>query len=58
LAGGLTLAVPFRATDGDDGQTDGLGVGGVYNLGTFLFDATTTIAHNHAATSHDDCFGC
>jgi hypothetical protein len=31
--------------------------GGVYNLGTFLFDATTIIAHNHAATSHDDFCG-
>jgi hypothetical protein len=32
--------------------------GGVYNLGTFLFDALTVIANNHASTSHDDCFGC
>jgi hypothetical protein len=44
---------------GDDSRTDGLGVGGgVDNLGTFLFDAATVIAHNHAATSYDDCFGC
>jgi hypothetical protein len=32
--------------------------GGVYNLGTFLFNAATVIAHHYAATSHDDCFGC
>jgi hypothetical protein len=31
--------------------------GGVYNLGTFLFDALTVIAHNHASSSHDDGFG-
>jgi hypothetical protein len=31
-------------------------VGGVYNLGTFLIDAATIIAHNHAATRHDDIF--
>jgi hypothetical protein len=44
--------VPFCATDG-------LGVGsGVYNRGTFLFDAATIIAHNHASTSDDNCFGC
>ena len=44
---------------GDDGGTDGQGVGGgVYNLGTFLFDDLTLIAHNHASTSNDDCFGC
>jgi hypothetical protein len=32
--------------------------GGVYNLGTFLYDALTVIDHNHASTSNDDCFGC
>jgi hypothetical protein len=43
----------------DCGGTDGLGVGGgVYNLGTFLFDTATVITRNHASTSHDDCFGC
>jgi hypothetical protein len=40
------------------GATDGLGVsGGVYSLGTFLCDAATVIAHNHALTNHDDYFG-
>jgi hypothetical protein len=44
--------------EGDDGGSDGQGVGGgVYNLGTFSFDASTTIAHNHASTSDDDTFG-
>ena len=44
---------------GDAEGTDGLGVGGgVYNLGTFLFDPLTVIADNHASTSNDDCFGC
>jgi photosystem II stability/assembly factor-like uncharacterized protein len=32
--------------------------GGIYNLGTFLFDAATITAHNHASDSNDDCFGC
>jgi hypothetical protein len=42
---------------GDGSGTDGLGVGGgVYNLGAFLFDPSTVIAHNHASTSHDDIF--
>jgi hypothetical protein len=31
--------------------------GGVYNLGTFLHDAATAIAHNHASTGHEDGFG-
>jgi hypothetical protein len=44
---------------GDDGGTDGLGVGGgVYNLGTFLLDPATVLRHNRASTSADDCFGC
>jgi hypothetical protein len=44
---------------GDGEGTDGLGVGGgVYNLGTFLYDALTVIRHNHASTSDDDFFGC
>jgi hypothetical protein len=48
-----------RGGHAEDGGTDGLGMGGgVYNLGTFLFDLATVIAHNHAATSNDDCFGC
>jgi hypothetical protein len=32
--------------------------GGSYNLSTFLDDAATVIAHNHASDSNDDCFGC
>jgi hypothetical protein len=31
--------------------------GGVYNLGTFLFDPATLITGNHATTSSDDGFG-
>jgi hypothetical protein len=47
-----------RGGDGDNGGTDGQGVGGgVYNLGTFYFDAATLIAGNHASTSNDDGFG-
>jgi hypothetical protein len=30
--------------------------GGVYNLGTFLFDLATVIHHNHASTSNDDIY--
>ena len=46
-----------RRGHGDRGM-DGLGVGGgVYNVGTFLFDAATVIAHNHASDSNDDYFG-
>jgi hypothetical protein len=44
---------------GDGAGADGQGVGGgVYNLGTFLFDSLTIIAHNRASDSNDDCFGC
>ena len=47
-----------RGGDGDNGGTDGLGVGGgAYNLGTFLLDAATIIARNRASTSNDDGFG-
>jgi len=36
----------------------GQGVGGgVYNLGTSLFEVVTVIAGNHASTSNDDGFG-
>jgi photosystem II stability/assembly factor-like uncharacterized protein len=31
--------------------------GGVYNLGSLLFDDATVIAHNQASDSNDDCFG-
>jgi hypothetical protein len=30
--------------------------GGIYNLGTFTFDAFTVIKGNHASTSNDDIF--
>jgi hypothetical protein len=43
---------------GDGEGADGLGVGGgVYNLGMFLVDDLTVIAHNQASDSNDDCFG-
>ena len=38
---------------GSNGQGEG---GGVYHDGTFTFDVTTVIAHNHASTSGDDIF--
>jgi hypothetical protein len=39
------------------GAPGGQGVGGgVYNLGTFTFDVTTVIHHNHASTSNDDIY--
>ena len=42
---------------GSGGGSDGEGIGGgVYSLGTFTFDATTTIKKNHASTSNDDIF--
>ncbi len=44
---------------GDGDGAHGLGVGGgVYKLGTCFFDAVTVIAHKHAPTSNEDCFGC
>jgi hypothetical protein len=46
-------AARLHHTNISDGQ--GIG-GGVYNLGTFTFDVTTVIAHNHASTSNDDIF--
>jgi hypothetical protein len=48
-----------QATGGSAGVggTDGVGIGGgVFNVGTFNFDATTVIDHNHASTSNDDIF--
>jgi len=42
------------------GGSDGQGVGGgvyVFNGGTFSFDVTTDIKHNHASTSYDNIFG-
>jgi hypothetical protein len=39
------------------GGCNGHGIGGgVYNLGTFAFDITTVIAHNHASASNDNIF--
>jgi uncharacterized protein (TIGR03118 family) len=47
-----------HANGGDRGEggSDGEGIGGVYNLGSFDFDALTLIFGNHASTSHDDVF--
>jgi hypothetical protein len=51
--------IAYNDALGGQGGADGLGIGGgVYNLGTFVADAATVIAHNHASTSNDDCFGC
>ena len=51
--------ITYNEALGGHGGADGLGIGGgVYNLGTFLADSATVIAHNHASTSNDDCFGC
>jgi hypothetical protein len=54
--------IEFNSARGGEegtGGSDGRGVGGgVYNLGAFSADAATVIAHNRAATSNDDCFGC
>jgi hypothetical protein len=53
-------SVRHNAAEGGDGEGggDGQGIGGgVYNLGTFTFDAATVIRHNRASTSNDDTFG-
>jgi len=43
--------------EGDDGGSDGQGLGGCLdNLGRFTFDATTVIAHKLASISHYDIF--
>jgi hypothetical protein len=43
--------------DAGEGGSDGEGIGGgVYNLGSFDFDALTLIFKNHASTSDDDVF--
>jgi hypothetical protein len=42
---------------GGAGGSDGQGIGGgVYNLGTFLYDLATVIARNHASTGYDNLF--
>jgi hypothetical protein len=41
---------------GDGKDEDGLGVGGVYNLGLFARDGEAVIAGNHAPASYDDIF--
>jgi hypothetical protein len=51
--------ITSNAAVGGHGGADGLGVGGgVYNVGTFIVDPGTVIAHNHASDGNDDCFGC
>jgi hypothetical protein len=60
---GATLALTAsrveynRAQGGEEGAggSDGQG-GGVYNLGTFTFDALAVIRKNHASTSNYDIF--
>jgi hypothetical protein len=63
IASGGTVSLTGRTVtynraqggEGKDGGSDGQGVGGgVYTLGTFTYDVTTVIAHNHASTGHDD----
>src|SRR5207237_10529036 len=49
-----------HANGGDSGVVGSAGQGiggGIYNLGSFAFDAFTVIRHNHASTSNDDVFG-
>ena len=46
-----------RGGEGDDGGSDGHGVGGgVYNLGTFASDIVSVVKKNEASTSNDDIF--
>jgi len=41
--------------EGDDGRSDGRGVGGgVYSLGDFTFDPMTVIKKNIASTRHNN----
>jgi hypothetical protein len=65
VAAGIVIVIAAAITDnsalggrGGEGGTDGLGMGGVYNLGTRLLDTATVLTQNHAFTSDDDCFGC
>ena len=44
-----------RVTQNHANGSPGVG-GGVYNLGTFSFDALTDISANHASTSNVDIF--
>jgi hypothetical protein len=47
----------LNEADGGAGSTSGAGIGGgVFNVGTFSFDATTVINRNHASTSNDNIF--
>jgi hypothetical protein len=52
--------IVYNAAQGGEegaGGSDGHGVGGgVYNVGSFDFDVTTAIRHNHASTSNDEVF--
>ena len=50
----LTLTTSLVTGNHANGKP-GIG-GGIYNLGTFTFDAFTVIKHNHASTSNDDIF--
>ncbi len=53
----LQLALANGGESGIGGSAgQGIG-GGIYNLGSFAFDAFTVIRHNHASTSNDDVFG-
>jgi hypothetical protein len=47
-----SCTVTHNDADGGDGG-DGIG-GGIYNLGSFTYDASTVIKHNHASTSGDE----
>jgi hypothetical protein len=57
-ASDITHNLAGGGSGADSGGQDGQGVGGgVYNLGTFLYDVATVITSNHASTSNDDGFG-
>ena len=43
--------------DSGDGSLRAM-IAGAQSGDQILFDAATVIAHNHASTSDDDCFGC
>jgi hypothetical protein len=49
-----TSCLPESALEGEDRWRSA----GVYNLGTFLRDGLTVIAHNRASDGNDDCFLC
>ena len=45
-----------RPSAGNNALGSVFGVCGVYNLGTFTFDAATDISENDASTGNDDIF--